>query len=746
MVDAATVLAALDQLPPLPMLIQQMLSAAASEAQTVAVAEVLDQDARLAGRVRARFPAPEAGNSQRLLEFGGPEENETVCHFALTLMLMEFMGFGERVNAAGICVGEFWRHSFAVARLSASIARLLDRADIPIGAAGVAGLLHDLGKPALATVYPKAYARIVAETREMHGDITEIERRHLGVDHTIAGRRIAEAWALPQWLQEAIWLHHLAPDALREGISRSPLIAVVRLADTIARCRQFGVSGNYAVYASANDLARRLEVDEFALDAVVRSVAGDDARLGGALLETPAGQDAGERPRRPRGGVAMNIARMSAGAPAGQRAVAGRYLSALAAFFGKLSQRTGLGDVVAAVAAAASEVCECEHVAAFGIREHRALAEVRWHGPGGCDCGGDPVAIDGELTHWLDETAEVTQTMVIRAPRALRNLVTPPRAGLAEGDLWVLPIQWAGRVVGGILLVSAEDEQVRLARQSDELGALLTCLGTAIGRTNAQAAAMRLAEELAENNRRMQRTQSDALRSRTLASIADFAAGAGHELNSPLAVISGRAQMLQDSIEDNAAGHSLRLIIDKAHECSDIVRELMEFAQPRALHTERVSPAELLHGTRESWLKEGGLPASRLTLEIEEDLPMLVVDRGLVEVALDELIRNAIDASQADLGLITVRAQRGVTPGLIEIVVRDTGRGMTAAVQGSAFEPFFSHRSAGRGRGLGLPRAHRIITAHDGHIWLESRVGEGTDAHVLLPAVIEGEGGAAAGR
>lgn len=58
---------------------------------------------------------------------------------------------------------------------------------------------------------------------------------------------------------------------------------------------------------------------------------------------------------------------------------------------------------------------------------------------------------------------------------------------------------------------------------------------------------------------------------------------------------------------------------------------------------------------------------------------------------------------------------------------------MTPAVLQRAFDPFFSHRNAGRARGLGLPRAYRIVEAHGGRIWLESRPDEGTTAHVLLP-------------
>ena len=70
----------------------------------------------------------------------------------------------------------------------------------------------------------------------------------------------------------------------------------------------------------------------------------------------------------------------------------------------------------------------------------------------------------------------------------------------------------------------------------------------------------------------------------------------------------------------------------------------------------------------------------------------------------------------------------------VEIAIRDSGSGMSPAVKQRAFDPFFSHRPAGRGRGLGLARAGRIIDAHGGRLWLESQPGEGTTVRLVLQA------------
>jgi signal transduction histidine kinase len=110
-------------------------------------------------------------------------------------------------------------------------------------------------------------------------------------------------------------------------------------------------------------------------------------------------------------------------------------------------------------------------------------------------------------------------------------------------------------------------------------------------------------------------------------------------------------------------------------------------------------------------------------------------DRDQLRTVLAELISNAVDAVSTTGGSIAIRCQPSVTEGLVEISLRDTGCGMTPAVLQRAFDPFFSHRNAGRGRGLGLARAYRIIEGHGGRVWLESVAGEGTTAHVVLPRV-----------
>jgi signal transduction histidine kinase len=250
---------------------------------------------------------------------------------------------------------------------------------------------------------------------------------------------------------------------------------------------------------------------------------------------------------------------------------------------------------------------------------------------------------------------------------------------------------------------------------------------------NARAAARGLSEDLADTNRRLQQAQSKLLRARTLSMIAEMASGAAHELNSPLTVISGRAQMLGEMTENPEFKRTLELIQNKAHECSRIVTELMDFARPRVPVSAQFDIGELIREEREAALQAQRLDASSFVLDLPASPVRLTADREQVRIVMHELIANACDALAEQGGHLTVRCRQHIADETVEVTVHDSGPGMDAATLERAFDPFFSHRQAGRRRGFGLPRAHRIVESHGGRIWLESRRGEGTTAHVLLP-------------
>ena len=633
---------------------------------------------------------------------------------------------------------EFWKHALGVACASKRLAALLRDADFDPEVAFVAGLLHDIGKVALDAVFPKAYDRIAAQADQTRGDIADCERDTLGVDHTIAGRHLAERWGLPQPLQEVIWLHHLAPEALPSSISAARLIATVQLADTLVREQRVGYSGNHTFYEYSPRMASRLGLSDADLSAVIKTLVGDVAHQS-ALLELD--RDTPE---------ALYLKAMtSANAELGRLntelvvknrrlSVAARYFQATREFDQRLGAWSDLSAVVAAIARASTTALQRPRVACFGLRERSGVVDLCWIGEDPSQLSARTQNLPAEFTDWMRELHDGGGHFLVPAHHAVRALLAPALEDLGRGDPWLLPIVHDGELAGGVVFLSQADERSRFVGEADDLRSFLAGLGLAIGRCNAHAAARRLADDLADTNRRLQQAQTELLRSRTLSMIAEMAAGAGHELNSPLTVISGRAQMLQHQIDDPDVRRALDTISQKAHECSTIVTELMDFARPRAPRLAPLDLPELLAQVRDEALQNAAMPPSRLLLDVpgetEPPLPPVLADRDQIKAVFHELIDNARHAMTASDGIITIRCRLAASTDALEITVRDAGCGMSPAVLQRAFDPFFSQRSAGRSRGLGLARAHRIVEAHAGRIWLESRPEEGTVAYVVLPA------------
>jgi putative nucleotidyltransferase with HDIG domain len=734
----------LDSLPTLPQVVVRLLQVTADSATGAAdVVRLLRGDQSLTARILSlansaayglRSPVHTLEQAVPLLGFA------TVRSVILATTVFETFGLPDSTRARAFDRVEFWKHALAVACCARRLAGLRPEAVPQPEDAFVAGLLHDLGKVALDALFPKAYDRIAAHADSTRGDIADSERSTLGIDHTVAGRRLAERWGLPREYQEVIWLHHVVADALPASVTRAGLIQLVQLADTVAREQRVGYSGNYCFYEYSSQLAERLGVDPERLSEVGAGLAGDVAEHAALLGLDRETSDAMCFKAMMRANA--ELGRLNAELTARNRRLAAgmRYFKALASFEQRLTDWSNPQAVVSAMAHAAAPALQRSRMVAFGVREDGAAVDITWADTAADEAGDLTRSVGAALANWLARRQEVGEGLMQPAPPATRELIDATPLARDSGPLWLLPIAHRQQVAGGLLYVSEYDERARLAEEADELRSFLASLGLALGRAHAQAAARRLSEDLAQANRRLQQMQAELLRSRTLAMIAEMAAGAGHELNSPLTVISGRAQMLASTLEDPEAQRVLKMISDKAHECSGIVRELMDFARPPPATLAPVNLAEILTELRSEWLARTGRPASQIRLEMEvppgtppADAPVVLGDREQLKTVFRELLNNATDALAEDGGSIVLRCRPAARPDALEVTVEDNGCGMSSAVLQRAFDPFFSHRRAGRGRGLGLPRAYRIIEAHAGHIWLESRVDEGTTAHVVLP-------------
>jgi signal transduction histidine kinase len=241
----------------------------------------------------------------------------------------------------------------------------------------------------------------------------------------------------------------------------------------------------------------------------------------------------------------------------------------------------------------------------------------------------------------------------------------------------------------------------------------------------------RLHQALAEQRA----SEAHRLQTLKLETLAEFAAGAGHEINNPLAVISGQAQYLLGYEDEPSRQQSLQKIIQQAQRIHELLTELMQFARPPKPSKKLVDLGALI---REVTISLGDRAAHKPVKLVcpEPERPVGVqADSRLLKTALTCLLRNAIEAAPPD-GWAGIRVTTP-SPDCIDVLVEDSGAGPTAAQRDHMFDPFYSGRTAGRGRGLGLPTAWRLAKEQGGDVLYDDRSGSPTRFILRLPRQTE---------
>ena len=238
---------------------------------------------------------------------------------------------------------------------------------------------------------------------------------------------------------------------------------------------------------------------------------------------------------------------------------------------------------------------------------------------------------------------------------------------------------------------------------------------------------------IAEKLARLARLEADfqrAMETEKLEAMAEFAAGAGHEINNPLAVISGRAQLLLRDETDPERRRALALISAQAMRVYEMIADMMLFARPPRPELQKIDLCEIIDALVVD-LSPRCVAQQTALRRIGESQPVFIeADPIQMNVAVRAICQNAIEALQRG-GRIEVGLERGDAE--VRIVVRDDGPGIRPEERRHLFDPYYSTRQAGRGLGLGLSKAWRIITNHGGRIDVESQPSQGTSFTIVLP-------------
>lgn len=667
-------------------------------------------------RLRA-FCKSSATNLHDLIESFGP--HATVCNL-LTLALARRYSRDALVELSREAL-DHWIRTLSIACAARRIAALPGSSTESMHRMYAAGLLHEVGVFVLIESFPRAFRRALDRSRVAKKPVSECEIEILGTDHLVIGRRTLLRSAMPEWLIDAAWLHERPLDSIPASHDVE-LIAHIQLAQ--ASVRQRGGAGTLP--AECSTLLARLGVEasavRAALDGLDREVADLVERL---RLDPTTGLAEPAILRRANADLEEPLAEATLRATKHEETV-----DAIARCIHYLHGRrvSTVGEALRACVELIDEAAGIAPFAVILVQPDSEFIRYAWSGK-------------PEDVYVARFTAEGRSALLTSAPGKMRG---EPLPAAVSDLLSELPAELAcsanespiGFPLVGYVLSTAPID-LRLFRPSIVVKFAAALLHQAIEREVMLQTIERIASS-AQASR-----VEDAPSSRIAEIIANLAGGAAHELNNPLSVISGRAQMLKAEITRPDMQHALDQIEAKAGECNQIMRDLLEFAHPPAPNPVRVGVAELIDDALATRSREARLAAAwiqNLGCRDAAPPPMhLFVDREQVRTALLELLRNADEAIRDNEGLISIAWQRDAHDArYVVIELRDTGRGMTPEVARRAFDPFFSHRPAGRGRGLGLSRALRIVTAAGGTLTLESSPESGTVARVRLPLAESG--------
>jgi two-component system sensor histidine kinase RegB len=241
----------------------------------------------------------------------------------------------------------------------------------------------------------------------------------------------------------------------------------------------------------------------------------------------------------------------------------------------------------------------------------------------------------------------------------------------------------------------------------------------------------RASEALTRREDALEAMRLRAARSERLVALTTLAAGAAHELSTPLATIALASRELQHALEGGSTASSLtddaRLIRSEVDRCQTILDQMSGRAGGAAAdEAELVEIAGLLDDVRSR------LPpdlAERVLVHAPPDLASLCVPRAGLAQTLLSLVTNALDASATTSEPVTVNVS--MTPDVFRVAIADRGPGMSLETARRAGEPFYTTKEPGRGLGLGLFLARVFAERRGGSLRLESDAG--TIAILELP-------------
>ncbi len=632
-------------------------------------------------------------------------------------------------------------HSLAVGCCAKEIAEIVTP-QMDSQLAYLAGLLHDIGKQALEETMPKSFAGMVEEAKSTQRSLLAIEQKNLGTDHTIIGKRIGQQWRLPNLIILAIWLHHNQTVTIAEDMPEARIATVVQLADFIARQTGIGCSGSFDKPEPTEDLSQWLSIKPEQLNEIIRVLPETIRQKSNILgLYLP---KSGENYCKIVHSAAVQLARKHTELSSENQHLKSdsSHLSLITDFLASIDSLSTATDIAESFATRWQKFYQTGMVCMYLAPQYGSRT------------------IEAVLVEELSQSRKLcleapVETSVI--PKMIANNFATVDAYDHVNWLFeqldvdfdlhrtkLMPLLSGGKAIGAIAFELNFPEDVELFEEQFRISAFIagTSLGIAIAQQRQQNFAERFARLISRPKEIQVPTASEVPTTTATAdnftnALLELAAGAAHELNNPLAVISGRAQLLAETESDEEKKRILEKIYENSQEASGIIEDLMRFAKPPEARATQTEVRQIIDEAIELAKQKTNTEQIDVQLEVAEDIQSVFVDSAQVVSAIANIISNAVESYGATGGPVQIRAVAAESGDSIRVQISDNGCGMDSETVKNVILPFFSKKEAGRKRGMGLTYAMRFIQTNQGSLQITSKAGSGTTVTISLPCKVD---------
>ncbi|PLR68795.1 ATP-binding protein [Bacillus sp. UMB0893] len=234
----------------------------------------------------------------------------------------------------------------------------------------------------------------------------------------------------------------------------------------------------------------------------------------------------------------------------------------------------------------------------------------------------------------------------------------------------------------------------------------------------------------------LQQMKEIAINHESLATAGQIAASIAHEISSPLTGVKGFLQLIKPHLIDIGKGHYADAALEELNRANDVIYEFLNASTEKMQEKQPILLSKLINDIVSMCKSEAILLNCDLSYSINTPETMIYVDVKQLKQVLLNMVKNAMeaikDSDQKDHGMISITGT--LDNDHVTIRISDNGKGMSAAVKESLFNPFFTTKE--QGTGIGLAVCNEIIKSNNGKIHVESEEGRGSAFEITLPSML----------